>query len=59
MSVDVNKEIVIGVPDKKYGEQVCAWVKVKSGVSLTEVQIREYCKDKMSHYKVILSLCCG
>ncbi len=43
---------VIGVPDKKYGEEVCAWIKIKEGESVTEEEIKEYCKGKIAHYKI-------
>ncbi len=43
---------VIGVPDVKYGEEIMAWVKVKDGHSLTENDIKEFCKGRIAHYKV-------
>jgi len=43
---------VIGVPDQKYGEEVCAWVILKPGVPATEDGIRVYCKGRIAHYKV-------
>ncbi len=43
---------VIGVPDQKYGEEVCAWVILKPGVPATEEDIRIYCKGRIAHYKV-------
>ncbi len=43
---------VIGVPDLKYGEEVCAWVKLKEGASLTEEELRAYCKGKIATYKI-------
>ncbi len=43
---------VIGVPDKKYGEEVCAWIMVKENENVTEEEIKEYCKGKIAHYKV-------
>jgi fatty-acyl-CoA synthase len=43
---------VVGVPDKKYGEEVCAWIKLKEGESITEEDIKEYCKGKIAHYKI-------
>jgi len=51
-----NKKIfdvyVIGVPDVKYGEELCAWVKVKQGESMTEQEVKDFCKGKIAHYKV-------
>jgi len=43
---------VFGVPDAKYGEEVCAWIVLKPGQSATEDDIREFCKDQIAHYKV-------
>jgi fatty-acyl-CoA synthase len=43
---------VIGVPSEKYGEEVMAWVKLKSGHSITTANLEEYCKQKIAHYKV-------
>jgi len=43
---------VFGVPDLKYGEEVCAWVVLRRGQSLTEQQVRDFCKGEIAHYKV-------
>jgi fatty-acyl-CoA synthase len=43
---------VIGVPDVKYGEELCAWVKLRPGSELTAEQVREFCAGKIAHYKV-------
>ncbi|HWP18985.1 MAG TPA: AMP-binding protein [Burkholderiaceae bacterium] len=43
---------VFGVPDPKYGEEVCAWIILKPGASCTEDEIREFCRDQIAHYKV-------
>ncbi len=43
---------IIGVPDVKYGEELMAWVKVEDGETLTEEDIRAFCKGKIAHYKV-------
>ena len=43
---------VIGVPDDRYGEEICAWVKLRPGVSATEDEIRAFCRDQIAHYKV-------
>jgi len=41
-----------GVPDDKYGEQVCAWIRLRDGHSLTENDVKTYCKDRVAHYKI-------
>jgi fatty-acyl-CoA synthase len=43
---------VVGVPDAKYGEELCAWVKVRAGSELTEEDVRAFCVGKIAHYKV-------
>jgi fatty-acyl-CoA synthase len=43
---------VFGVPDAKYGEEVCAWIILKPGQSATEDDIRDFCKDQIAHYKI-------
>jgi fatty-acyl-CoA synthase len=43
---------VVGVPDAKYGEELCAWVKLRPGSELTAEQVREFCTGKIAHYKI-------
>ena len=43
---------VIGVPSKKFGEEVMAWIKPNEGGTLTEEELRNFCKDRIAHYKV-------
>lgn len=43
---------VIGVPDAKYGEEVAAWIRLKSGESATDEEIRQFCRARIAHYKV-------
>ena len=43
---------VFGVPDPKYGEEVCAWIVLKPGETCTEEEIRDFCRDQIAHYKV-------
>jgi fatty-acyl-CoA synthase len=43
---------VCGVPDPKFGEELCAWIQLKAGVSSTEEEVREFCKDQIAHYKI-------
>ena len=50
--VGVMDAQVIGVPSKKYGEEVMAWIKPKEGVILTEQELHDFCKGRIAHYKV-------
>ncbi len=43
---------VVGVPDVKYGEELCAWVTLRPGCELTAEQVREFCAGKIAHYKI-------
>jgi fatty-acyl-CoA synthase len=43
---------VFGVPDAKYGEEVCAWVVLKPGAHATAEEVRSFCRDQIAHYKV-------
>ena len=43
---------VIGVPDRKYGEELCAWVKLKPGETATAEEIQAFCRGQIAHYKV-------
>jgi len=43
---------VFGVPDLKYGEEVCAWIVLKPGEACVEDEIKDYCRDQIAHYKV-------
>ncbi len=43
---------VIGVPDARFGEELCAWVKLRPGAELTLEQLREFCTGKIAHFKI-------
>ena len=43
---------VFGVPDAKYGEEVCAWIVLKPGMKATEAEIRRFCEGQIAHYKI-------
>ena len=43
---------VIGVPDSKYGEEVCAWIRLREGKTATEEEIRDYCRGQIATYKI-------
>ncbi|MEA1890717.1 MAG: AMP-binding protein [Pseudomonadota bacterium] len=43
---------VFGVPDEHYGEEVMVWIQLHAGEEVNEEEIRDYCKDKLAHYKI-------
>jgi fatty-acyl-CoA synthase len=43
---------VFGVPDDKYGEQVCAWIQARDGHELTPENVKEYCQGQITHFKI-------
>jgi fatty-acyl-CoA synthase len=43
---------VIGVPDHKYGEEVCAWIRLRDGVTATAEEFREFCRGQIATYKI-------
>ena len=50
---DIEDVQVIGVPDKKYGEELCAWVKMRSGAEPLDADaVRAFCDGKLAHYKI-------
>jgi fatty-acyl-CoA synthase len=49
---DIESVEVFGVPDEKYGEELCAWIKLHEGRTLTEQDVRDFCDGNISHQKV-------
>jgi fatty-acyl-CoA synthase len=43
---------VFGVPDARYGEELCAWIITKPGAACTEEEIRAFCDGQIAHYKI-------
>jgi fatty-acyl-CoA synthase len=43
---------VFGVPDHRYGEEVCAFIVLKAGQSMTEEEVRAFCQGQISHHKI-------
>lgn len=48
----VEDVYVVGVPDRKYGEELLAWVKLREGQTATFDELREFCKAALTHFKV-------
>ena len=47
----IEQAAVVGVPDLKYGEELCAWIRLRHGALLTEDEVRAFCRQKLARYK--------
>jgi fatty-acyl-CoA synthase len=43
---------VFGVPDERYGEELCAWVKLRAGERMEADEVRNFCEGQIAHYKI-------
>jgi fatty-acyl-CoA synthase len=43
---------VVGVPDAKYGEELCAWVRLREGQAVTADELREWCRGRIATFKI-------
>ena len=43
---------VIGIPDQRFGEELCAWIALREGATVTADEIREFCRGQIAHYKI-------
>lgn len=48
----ISEVQVFGVPDEKMGEEVCAWIQLNEGARLSADEVKAYCKDQITHFKV-------
>ena len=48
----ISEVQVFGIPDEKMGEEVCAWIQLNDGAQLTADEVKTYCKDQITHFKV-------
>jgi fatty-acyl-CoA synthase len=48
----ISDAYVFGVPDPKYGEELCVWIRLKECSSCDEETIREFCRGSIAHYKI-------
>ena len=48
----ISEVQVFGIPDEKMGEEVCAWIQLNEGSQLTADDVKAYCKDQITHFKV-------
>ncbi len=49
---DVLDVQVVGVPDEKYGEELCAWIKLREGAQVEAEEVRAFCRERVAHFKV-------
>jgi fatty-acyl-CoA synthase len=42
----------VGVPDDRYGEEICAWVIAREGATVDVAMVRAFCEGRIAHYKV-------
>ena len=49
---DIEDVQIIGVPDRHYGEEIMAWVRVREGAALDADAVRAFCRDRVAHFKV-------
>jgi fatty-acyl-CoA synthase len=43
---------VIGVPDPRYGEELCAWICLRDGATASAEEVRAFCQGQIAHYKI-------
>lgn len=48
----VQEVQVFGVPDRRYGEELCAWIKLRKGMTTSTEELKLFCKDQIAHFKI-------
>jgi fatty-acyl-CoA synthase len=48
----VEDVAVVGLADEKFGEEVCAWIRLEADEQMTEEEVRDFCRDQIAHYKI-------
>ncbi len=48
----VEQVEVIGVPDERYGEELCAWIKLREGETTSAEELRQFCEGRIAHFKI-------
>ena len=48
----ISEVQVFGIPDDKMGEEVCAWVQLNAGQTMSEEELKAFCRDKITHFKI-------
>ena len=53
---EIKEVAVFGIPSDTYGEQVCAWIQVQEGATLTPESIKDFCQGRIAHFKIPYSI---
>jgi fatty-acyl-CoA synthase len=48
----IDEAQVVGIPDEKYGEEICAWIQIVNGQNLSEEDVKSFCKGQIAHFKI-------
>ena len=48
----VEDVTVVGVPDPRFGEELCAWIRLKPGETATQAELTDFCRGQIAHYKI-------
>jgi fatty-acyl-CoA synthase len=48
----IEQVAVVGVPDRRFGEDIAAWIKLRAGESATADEIRGFCREHLAHFKI-------
>jgi fatty-acyl-CoA synthase len=48
----ISEVQVVGVPDSKYGEELCAWIRLHEGHQATAEELRDFCRGQIAAYKI-------
>jgi fatty-acyl-CoA synthase len=51
-NIKIAEVQVFGVPDPKMGEEICAWVQLHPGETMTENELKDFCRDQITHFKI-------
>jgi fatty-acyl-CoA synthase len=49
---DIQDVQIVGIPDSKYGEELCAWIIRRTGAALSEDDVQAFCRGQIAHYKI-------
>jgi fatty-acyl-CoA synthase len=49
---EVSEAQVVGVPSRRYGEEVMAWLRRRPGATIGEEEVKNYCRERLAHFKV-------